>query len=211
MGEVDFKAALVPQVSNDQLAMRAPLSRDGGGWQFLPLDGTRAEIVAINDSFEQRFPDGQHQSLRKAQATKQAVCEAMPHYSYLHLATHGFFAPPELKSALANSGTSAAKGTEPSSDTRSSALDVAGYHPDLLVGLALAGANQRAEPGQDDGILTALAVEELDLGHVQLATLVRLRNRTGTNSRRRRGAWFAARLSIGRSQKHRCHAVEDPR
>ena len=63
------------------------------------------------------------------------------------------------------------KGAEPSSDTRSSALDVAGYHPDLLVGLALAGANQRAEPGQDDGILTALAVEELDLGHVQLATL----------------------------------------
>ena len=46
-----------------------------------------------------------------------------------------------------------------------------GYHPDLLVGLALAGANQRAEPGQDDGILTALAVEELDLSHVQLATL----------------------------------------
>ncbi len=24
----------------------------------------------------------------------------MPHYAYLHLATHGFFAPPELKSAL---------------------------------------------------------------------------------------------------------------
>jgi CHAT domain-containing protein len=39
------------------------------------------------------------------------------------------------------------------------------------LGLLLAGANQQAEPGQDDGILTALAVEELDLSHVQLATL----------------------------------------
>ncbi|HZZ26893.1 MAG TPA: CHAT domain-containing protein [Pirellulales bacterium] len=54
---------------------------------------------------------------------------------------------------------------------RAAALDVAGYHPDVLSGLALAGANQQAEPGQDDGILTALAVEELDLSHVQLATL----------------------------------------
>ncbi|HEY2828019.1 MAG TPA: tetratricopeptide repeat protein [Pirellulales bacterium] len=169
VGEVDFKAALVPQASSVELAMRAPLSRDGGGWMFLPLDGTRAEIVAINDSFEQRFPDGQHQSLRKAQATKQAVCEAMSHYSYVHLATHGFFAPPELKSALAS--TSGDQGSEFKSDLRAGSLDVTGYHPDLLCGLALAGANQQAELGQDDGILTALAVEELDLSHVQLATL----------------------------------------
>ena len=172
VGDVDFKVALLPKAQPEQLALRAPLNREGGGWQFGPLDGTRAEIVAINDSFEQRFPDGQHQSLRKAQATKQAVCEAMPRYSYLHLATHGFFAPPELRSALAdNRSIDNSKAAEPKPDARSGALDVAGYHPDLLVGLALAGANQEAEPGQDDGILTALAVEELDLSHVQLATL----------------------------------------
>src|SRR5262249_41033605 len=48
---------------------------------------------------------------------------------------------------------------------------IAGAHPDLLVGLALAGANQRAQPGQEDGILTALEVESLDLRQVQLVVL----------------------------------------
>ncbi|HZZ27629.1 MAG TPA: tetratricopeptide repeat protein [Pirellulales bacterium] len=167
VGEVDFKAALTPLPQAEQLVLRAPQNQNGH-WRFDPLPGTRAEIVAINDSFEQRFPDAQHKSLRKDQATKQAVCEAMPHYAYLHLATHGFFTPPGYRSALVDeSGKEKTAGAE----MRSAALDVAGYHPDVLSGLALAGANQQAEPGQDDGILTALAVEELDLSHVQLATL----------------------------------------
>jgi CHAT domain-containing protein len=49
---------------------------------------------------------------------------------------------------------------------------VAGYHPGLLSGIALAGANLRPTPlGQDDGILTALEVAELDLSGVELAVL----------------------------------------
>ena len=99
VGNVDFKAALATNVAADQLALRARL-RDGGGWEFKPLDGTLAEVLTIDSRFEDRFPDGKHKSLRTGAATKQAVCEAMPQYSYLHLATHGFFAPPELKSAL---------------------------------------------------------------------------------------------------------------
>ena len=49
--------------------------------------------------------------------------------------------------------------------------DIAGYHPDLLSGLVLAGANRPVEEGQEDGILTALEVSELDLSKVDLATL----------------------------------------
>jgi CHAT domain-containing protein len=49
---------------------------------------------------------------------------------------------------------------------------VAGYHPGLLSGIVLAGANRRPTPlGQDDGILTALEVAELDLSGVELAVL----------------------------------------
>src|SRR5580698_602825 len=49
---------------------------------------------------------------------------------------------------------------------------VTGYHPGLLSGIALAGANRRPTPiGQDDGILTALEVAELDLSNVELAVL----------------------------------------
>src|SRR5262245_45625183 len=38
-------------------------------------------------------------------------------------------------------------------------------------GRGLAGANRPPEPGQDDGILTAMEVAELDLRHVELAVL----------------------------------------
>jgi CHAT domain-containing protein len=48
---------------------------------------------------------------------------------------------------------------------------ISGFHPGLLSGLVLAGANRPAEPGADDGILTALEVAELDLSGVELATL----------------------------------------
>ncbi len=49
--------------------------------------------------------------------------------------------------------------------------DLAGFHPGLLSGLVLAGANQVSQPERDDGILTALEVAGLDLGEVELATL----------------------------------------
>jgi CHAT domain-containing protein len=49
--------------------------------------------------------------------------------------------------------------------------DVAGFHPGLLSGLVLAGANQPVQLARDDGILTALEVAALDLAGVELATL----------------------------------------
>jgi CHAT domain-containing protein len=50
-------------------------------------------------------------------------------------------------------------------------FQIAGYHPGLLSGLVLAGANLPPEPDQDNGILTALEVSSLDLSHVELVTL----------------------------------------
>jgi CHAT domain-containing protein len=49
--------------------------------------------------------------------------------------------------------------------------DVAGFHPGLLSGLVLAGANRPVDFDHDDGILTALEVEALDLSGVELAAL----------------------------------------
>ena len=48
---------------------------------------------------------------------------------------------------------------------------MSGFHPGLLSGLVLAGANQPATAEREDGILTALEVSEMDLSRVQLATL----------------------------------------
>jgi CHAT domain-containing protein len=48
---------------------------------------------------------------------------------------------------------------------------VSGWHPLLLSGLVLAGANREAKPGEEDGILTALEVSEMDLSGLELAVL----------------------------------------
>ena len=46
-----------------------------------------------------------------------------------------------------------------------------GYHPSLLSGVVLAGANRAQPPGADDGILTAAEVQPLDLSGLELAVL----------------------------------------
>ena len=48
---------------------------------------------------------------------------------------------------------------------------VSGWHPLLLSGVVLAGANKEAKPGEEDGILTALEVSEMDLSGCQLVVL----------------------------------------
>ena len=105
--------------------------------------------------------------LGQGRATEAALREDAARYRYLHLATHGYFAPPSIRSALGPSDKPARPGTD-----LFGAGGVAGFHPGLLSGLALAGANVRPTPtGKDDGILTALEVAELDLAKVELAVL----------------------------------------
>jgi CHAT domain-containing protein len=154
-----------------ELATRrsAPVeSRAGLLADFKELSSTRGEILEIRDSFEKRFPDGRAQLLRGESATEDAIRQKAPKARFLHLATHGYFAPSALRSALAPDDPKVAR---PGIDPLGGA-GVAGYHPGLLSGIALAGANLRPTPdGQDDGILTALEVAELDLSGVELAVL----------------------------------------
>jgi CHAT domain-containing protein len=48
---------------------------------------------------------------------------------------------------------------------------VVGYHPGLLSGVVLAGANRSSREGEDDGILTATEVAALDLSRVESVVL----------------------------------------
>jgi CHAT domain-containing protein len=121
-------------------------------------------VVAIKDTFSERFEDGRTTDLRKAKATKPSVRQAMMKHSYLHLATHGFFAPPQVRSALDG-------GERSSADDPSGLARASGWHPGLLSGLVLAGANTLPQEGEEDGILTALEVAELDLTRCELAVL----------------------------------------
>jgi hypothetical protein len=125
-------------------------ARPGALASWAPLEGTRGEILAVRDSFEKKFRGGKVTLLREDDATEAALRSEAPRHRYLHLATHGFFAPAELRSAL---GPAAEKGERGGTGL----LDregVVGFHPGLLSGLVLAGANQPADPARDDGILT---------------------------------------------------------
>jgi len=99
-------------------------------------------------------------------ASEGAFREAAPKHRYLHLATHGFFADPSVRSALARDVNE----RDPLQSQLLSDQSIVGYHPDLLSGIVLAGANAPPPEG-DDGILTAAEVQALDLRRVDLVTL----------------------------------------
>ena len=125
------------------------------------MEATEGEIATIAKRFRKQFDQGKVTELEEDEATESALCVQAPQHRFLHLATHGFFASERLRSALGDSraGTSSAN------------AGIVGYHPGLLSGLVLAGANQPVDVSRDDGILTALEVAELDLRNVELATL----------------------------------------
>jgi CHAT domain-containing protein len=123
-----------------------------GPWQALP--GTRGEVDGLHRLFQRRFPGRPARLLEGEHATRAAVRDQAGAYRYLHLATHGYFDTGASGRPVLIEGESAG-----------------GYHPGLLSGLVLAGANAPPRPGGDDGLLTALEVATLDLRGVELAVL----------------------------------------
>ena len=171
VGDVDYGGD--PGAAPTQVASRSAAVGTRAGFEpkFERREGMRVEVLAIRGSFEKqfkkRFPESRATLLSDEDATEEALRQMAGKYRYLHLATHGYFAPPKLRSALGPSDPAARQGTD-----FFGARGVAGFHPGLLSGLALAGANVRPTPiGKDDGILTALEVAELDLAKVELAVL----------------------------------------
>jgi CHAT domain-containing protein len=144
-------------------------SREGNGFKFQALEHTRVELTAITDRFRRTFRKSPVGELREDEATESAFRQEAPQHRFLHLATHGYFAPAELKSALATTEKNAEKDIE--------AADlfgregVVGFHPGLLSGIALTGANVPHKQDQDDGILTATEVAGLDLRRAELVVL----------------------------------------
>jgi CHAT domain-containing protein len=61
--------------------------------------------------------------------------EAAPHYRWIHLTTHGFFAPREIASALTASKEDKERGFGEFGQQ-----GISGYHPGLLSRVALSGA-----------------------------------------------------------------------
>jgi CHAT domain-containing protein/tetratricopeptide (TPR) repeat protein len=149
-----------PSVSLDELERSAALPKYGF------LGQTREEIDQLQESFEEQFPSQRVDILDGTQATEAAFRRHASGYRWLHLATHGFFAPARLRSAL--SAATEERSLQPGEFNRAT---VSGFNPGLLSGIVLTGANTEPTEGEDDGILTALEVAALDLSQVDLAVL----------------------------------------
>jgi CHAT domain-containing protein len=131
-------------------------------WDDLP--GTRLEAERVARLYQKAFPDARRRALfdagKPALLRELAPAKDRPIYRYLHLATHGYFEPPQ---------------PEPKRPAREPMSPFLGEmhertvvrNPLLLSGLVLSGANESA----DKGILTAEEVSGLDLRGCDLAVL----------------------------------------
>jgi CHAT domain-containing protein len=130
---------------------------------FVPLPESRREAESIATLFGTALAK-EAALLTGASTTKAALFEAAPGTCYVHVATHGWFAPESVKSIA---DASPADPTRMTLEQR-----ITGLAPMTLCGLALAGANNgRDSLGRVPGILTAEELCSLDLSQCELAVL----------------------------------------
>jgi CHAT domain-containing protein/tetratricopeptide (TPR) repeat protein len=146
----------------------------GAGAAYGPLPGTGPEARRCRALFEKAFPGERADLLAGRGATAAEVQKACGDgYRYLHLATHGFFEPPDRVERLMK-GILAQRDREQARTLyRDQTATLAGL-PLLRCGLALAGANRPPDPADPDapaGVLTGEAVTGLDLRGCELAVL----------------------------------------
>ncbi len=147
---------------------RAPASSA----RYSPLPATGTEASAAADAFARAYHE-KADILAGSRATKDKLSQLLPGHRYLHLATHGYFAPPSVKSATNLDPTTLTTETA----SRLSRSDIEGFYPGLLSGLAWAGANKPPvdpDTGMIDigaGTMTAEEVGSLDLAGCELAVL----------------------------------------
>lgn len=177
LGDVDFGAA--PGTSSPGQLSRSAF-RGTDATAFSPLKETRKEIDAITRLFHRRFPLAPVTRLAGEAATEGAVKPALSSHSILHLSTHGFvFADPTEADATKNE-----QAHRPDMLTRMEGLSATmSIDPRSRAGLALTGANRPLEVGQDDGTLTALEVNALDLRAVELVVMSACETAIGTDAR----------------------------
>ena len=160
IGNIDYDSAVGRTNNSPQSTDTASHVEGGELLTFAPLKSAADELNSLQRLYRQQFPAGNLQVLEGAGATESAFCREAPLCHSLLIATHGFSAPPNLRSALAVQD------------------EMVGLNPNhvasrwgSLTGLAMAGANLPPGLGEDDGILTADEVAAVDLSQVHLAFL----------------------------------------
>jgi hypothetical protein len=140
---------------------------EAGAESFPALPGTEAEAEDLAGTFAASFPDREATLLCAAGASEAAFVLQAPGRTFLHLATHGYFAPESAWVASVDSPPEALARFDVGQRDR-----VARLSPYSLAGIVLAGANLPADAlGRREGLLTAQEIAQLDLSACHLATL----------------------------------------
>jgi CHAT domain-containing protein len=136
---------------------------------YAALPGTGPEAAAVVALFQGSHPEAPAELASGPRATRQRVLAAMADRRYLHLATHGYFAPPAARAAPGSPADATAWGGRPP--------DATGLYPALRSGLVWAGINSPPiDPatglvGRGAALMTAEVVGGLDLKGCELAVL----------------------------------------
>jgi len=155
-----------PRADEDAGILRG--SAWSGGFPALPATGV--EVRGIARGFREQFAAEAHLELcEHADASRARLLFLAPNARWLHIATHGWFAPESIHSW---------NDAEPLDEKRglgerlSGADQVRGMSPMLLCGLALAGANAPEDAvGRIPGLVTADELSTLDLSSCELVVL----------------------------------------
>ncbi len=142
------------------------------GWGFLPgAEREIEEIAKLRKDVRQ---------LTGKSADKAGFAQALPGGRYVHIATHGFFADPDARSALTSAlpPASYVEGVGLAMPKTPAVLPaLVGRNPLVLTGLVLAGANQGS-----GGLLTGEEIVDLPLGDAELVVLSACETGLGTTA-----------------------------
>ena len=164
LGGIDYDAAATEALVVVADAAAPPVdTRAGGPERFGALGATEQEVERIVRFFKDVHAAGKVHALSGRNATKAALLEHTSNATFLHVATHGYFAPESVASTADHVETPLALRL----DQR-----ITGLSPLVLTGLALSGANLPADDlGRVPGILTAEEILSLDFSNCYLVTL----------------------------------------
>jgi len=157
---------------SDRPAAAAGADADIRAWNptFAALPAAEAEVRGIAAQFHATRPGGPAAVLALGgDAQRELLLRRAPETGWLHIATHGWFAPHSVRAWTDDPAqeSEAVRGALGGAGAR-----VLGMSPMLLCGIALAGANAAPDAtGRVPGLLTAEELAAADLSNCRLAVL----------------------------------------
>ena len=151
-------------VGNEPTILAFGIPRGSDGYEVPFLEGTVEESKAVARLYR-AMTQTEPLLLDGAYASKASLIAYSQEARYLHIATHGYFAPDDVKSTADPKAVGAARFSPTPLE------EISGLAPSLLCGIRLAGCNRKGTGLKHEGIITAEELQGLDLASCRLAVL----------------------------------------